>query len=272
VRTLARANIDSLRAMGWRAPEEFVVKAADGVADLYGALYKPFDFDSTRKYPVIEQIYGGPQTVNVPKAFAQTGFGEQAMAQLGFITLILDARGTPERGKAFQDVVYRNFGKNEIPDHAAAIKQLGATRPYMDLSRVGIYGGSWGGYMSIRALVLAPETYHAAVATFAVGDLYDHNALAIEPYMGLIQENREGYEYASSLRSMSNLKGDLLLMAGTSDVNATFSASMKVIEALTRAEKPYSLRVFLEQNHSLTGIADYWRETQRRYFEQHLRP
>jgi len=272
IRVISRANIDSLRQLGWREPEEFTAKAADGKTDLYGVLFKPFDFDPNRKYPVIEYIYGGPQTTNVPHVFGQSWVREQAFAQLGFIAFIVDARGTPERGKAFQDVVYKSFGRNEIPDHAAVLKQLGAARPYLDLSRVGIYGGSWGGYMTIRALVLAPESYHVGVATYPVGDLYDHWAGPIEGYMDLIDRNREGYEYASSLRLMGNLKGRLMLIHGTSDVNATFSATMKLADALTRAGKQYDLRVFPEVNHGLTGVYDYWIDTHRRFFTEHLRP
>jgi len=272
LQVLARGNIDSLRSMGWQDPEEFTAKAADGTTDLYGVLYRPFDFDPTKRYPVIEFIYGGPQRTNVGRAFGNIAGGAVALAQLGFITYVVDARGTAERGKAFQDVVYRNFGRNEIPDHVAVLEQLGAARPYMDLGRVAIMGGSWGGYMTVRAMVLAPDTYHVGVATAPVGDLYDHAAGAIEPYMGLLESNRAGYDYASSLRLADRLKGHLLLMHGTSDVNATFSATMKLADGFTRAGKPYDLRVFSEQNHSVNGIFDYWMETTRQYFVEHLRP
>ncbi len=272
VLTMATANTDPLKAIGWKAPEEFVTKAADGTTDLYGVLIKPFDFDPSLKYPVVEYIYGGPQTSNVPHAFGQSWVREQAVAQLGFIVFVVDGRGTIERGKAFQDVVYGNFGRNEILDHSAALKRVAASRPYMDLSRVGIFGGSWGGYMTVRALLLAPDTYQVGVATYPVGDLYDHAASAIEPYMGLVQTSRAGYDYGSSLRLASNLKGKLLLIVGTSDVNATFSASMKLVDAFTKAGKPYDLRVFMEQNHSLTGVQDYWQETVRQYFVEHLKP
>ncbi len=272
IRVLATATTDSLRAVGWRPPEEFIVKAADGTTDLYGMLIKPFDFDSTRKYPVVEYIYGGPQVTAVTRRFGQAWVREQAIAQLGFVVVVLDARGTVERGKAFQDVVYRNFGRNEIPDHAAALKQLGERHRYLDLNRVGILGGSWGGYMTIRALLTAPTTYHVGIATFPVGDLFDHAASAIEPYMGLLETNPAGYEYGSSLKLAGNLKGKLMLMHGTSDVNATFSATVKVVEALTRAGKQYDLRIFPELNHSLTGVEDYWSETVRQYLTEHLKP
>ncbi|MEO8449939.1 MAG: DPP IV N-terminal domain-containing protein [Gemmatimonadota bacterium] len=272
VQTIARATIDSLKALGWKEPEEYIVKAADGTTDLYGNLYKPFDFDPARKYPVVEYIYGGPQTVNATKTFSQAWVAEQALAQLGFIVVVVDGRGTPERGRAFQDFVYKNFGRNEITDHVAALKGVAASRPYMDMSRVGIYGGSWGGYMTVRAMVTAPETYSVGIATFPVGDLYDHAASAIEPYMGLIANNRDGYEHGSSLRMAGNLKGKLLLIGGTNDVNATFSATIKLVDAFTRANRPYDLRVFAEQNHSLAGVNDYWRATVRDYFVKYLKP
>ena len=143
-----------------------MVKAADRETDLYGVLYKPFNFDPDKKYPVIESIYAGPQTTFVPDSFTDWGvIYPQALAQLGFSVFRVDGRGTPDRGKAFQDVVYGNFGRHEIPDHVATLKQLADERPYMDLSRVGILGHSWGGYFAIRALLLAPDVYQVGVAS-----------------------------------------------------------------------------------------------------------
>ena len=274
LQTLSEANIDALKDLKWSPPEEFIVKAADKKTDLYGVLYKPYDFDSNKKYPVIDQIYNGPQTTWVPRTFTgRRGIWPQALAQLGFIIFMVDGRGTPERGKEFQDVVYGNFGRNEIPDHVATLKKLAEKRPYMDLDNVGIFGGSWGGYMTIRALVLAPEIYHVGIAIYPVVDLYDHMASAIEPFMSLPNNNREGYKYGSSLRMVSNLKGKLLLIHGTSDVNATFSATMKMAEALIRANKPFDLIVFPEMNHSFPGKSgQYALEAIRKYFQEHLKP
>ena len=272
LQTLTTARVDP--ELHWTAPEEFVVKAADGKTDLYGVLFKPWDFDASKKYPVIDNIYGGPQVTWVPREFlGPTGIWPQALAQRGFVVFIVDARGTPERGKAFQDVVYGNFGRNEIPDHVAVLQQLAKERPYMDLDRFGIFGGSWGGYMTIRGMLLAPDVYKAGVAIYPVADLYDHRAGPIEPFMGVPQKNREGYEYGSSLRLADKLKGHLLLIHGTSDVNATFSATMKMVDALTRAGKPYDLMVLPEQTHRLEGQSrDYVLDAVRRYFELHLNP
>lgn len=274
LQVLSQANVDALKELKWSPPEEFSVKAADQKTDLYGVLYKPFDFDPGKKYPVIENIYNGPQITTVPRIFTERrGIWAQALAQLGFIVFIVDGRGTPERGKEFQDVVYRNFGRNEIPDHVATLKQLAARRPCLDTSRVGIFGGSWGGYMTIRALLLAPDVYQVGVSSYPVVDLYDHLHSAIEYYMGLPQNNREGYEYGSSLRLAGNLKGKLLLIHGTSDVNATFSSTMKMVEALVRAGKPYDLIILPDQTHAISGVSrTYWMEAIRRYFEEHLRP
>jgi len=268
VQTLSRSNIDALKKMNWTPPEEFVVKAADKKTDLYGVLFKPCDFDPERKYPVIDYIYNGPNQTHVPRSFT-VGLWPRALAQMGCVVLVVDGRGTPERGKEFQDVVYRNFGRNEIPDHTAALQELAKKRQYMDLSRVGLLGGSWGGYMTIRAMLMASDVYHVGIAYYPVTDLYDHTK-GVERYMGLPQDNREGYEYASSIRLAERLKGKLLLIAGTSDVNAPFTATMKMVDAFIKAEKSFDLIVIPEQDHSLEGNGQYILEAARRYFEEHL--
>jgi dipeptidyl aminopeptidase/acylaminoacyl peptidase len=271
LQTLAQANIDALKELKWNPLEEFVVKAADGETDLYGVLYKPYDFDPGKKYPVIECIYAGPQMWVVPRIFISPAIGAQALAQLGFVTFIVNGRGTPGRGKEFQDVVYGNFGRHEIPDHVAVLKQLASMRSYMDLSRVGIYGHSFGGYFTIRAMLLAPDVYHVGVAS---GGFAEPISTLVEPYLGLLQDNKEEYEYASNLRLAGNLKGKLLLLVGTSEV--LFGTNMKMVEAFIRAGKPYDLNVFPEQEHDFIDDPEiarryYW-ETLRRYFQEHLKP
>ncbi len=276
LQTLWKANIDALKAeLKWKPPEEFVVKAADGKTDLYGVLYKPHDFDPNKKYPVIDNISGRPHSVYVPRAFIQNwwGFPEpQALAQLGFIVFVVDGRGTAERGKEFQDVVYGNIGRYEIPDHVAALKQLAGKRPYMDLSRVGVYGLSWRGYTTIRAMLQAPDVYHVGIAMNADGERYDHSYGEVA-YMGLPQKNKAAYEYASNIRLAGNLKGKLLLIQSTGDMHGTFGWTMKLVEAFIRAGKPYDLIVLPEQGHRFTGkSAAYAQEAIRRYFQEHLKP
>ncbi len=272
IQTLAKADIGALKELKWKPPEEFVVKAEDEKTDLYGVLYKPYDFDPNKKYPVIDVIYAGPYTSVVTHDFIPWGESNSAiaLAQLGFVTFVVDGRGTPERGKAFQDVVYGNFGRSEIPDHLATLKQLAASRPYMDLSRAGVYGHSWGGYFAIRAMLLAPDVYRVGVASSPNVALSDFR-VSVEPYMGLPQSNRDAYEYGSNLRLAGNLKGKLLLIHGTSDDDVPFAETMKMVEALIRAGKPYDLFVLPEMHHDLWNSKAYW-ETVGRYFQEHLKP
>jgi len=275
LQVLAKANIDGLKDLKWSSPDEFVVKAADGKTDLYGIFYKPFDFDPGRKYPVIEYIYGGPMVTNVPRDFGQNALSQfqtfpRALAQLGYLVVVLDARGTPERSKAFQDVVYGNFGRNEIPDHAAALRQLGERYPYLDLKRVAIFGWSWGGYFTFRALTMAPELYKVGVCGAPGFSAY--NLMLYEPYLGLRQDNKEAYEYCTCFWLADQLKGKILFVNGTSDW-ATFPDTIRMIEALVRIGKPYDLVLLPEQGHGPTGKSmTYFIDAAKRYFLTNLPP
>ncbi len=268
--TVAEAEpVDETAAL----PEKFVVPAADGAAELHGLLYKPRDFDPARKYPILDFIYNGPFTTWVPHSYGD-GRGMQArvLAEEGYLVMIVDGRGTTGRGKAFQDVVHLSFGTNEIPDHVSALRALAAERPYVDLDRVGIFGSSWGGYMTVRAMLLAPEVYRAGVAMAPVYDLYDHHATPIEGYMGTPQNNPEAYEAASSLKLAKQLEGHLLLIHGTADVNASFSATMKMTSALIEAGKQHDLVVIPGADHSLRVGGAYAMRAQSEFFAEHLTP
>lgn len=269
LKTVARADIEGLKVLRWAPPEEFTAKAADDRTDLYGVIYKPFDFDPGRKYPVVEIIYAGPMTTEVPRTF----FGSRSnLAQLGFVVVVLDGRGTTERGKEFQDVVYGNLGRHEIPDHVAVLKQIAKQRPYMDMDRVGVYGGSFGGYFAIRAMLLAPAVYRVGVAGAPVAEVYGHSS-RVEPYLGLPTDNPDAYEYASNLRLAGNLEGKLLMIHGTADINAPFSQTMKMADALIRAEKPFDLLVLPGVAHFPRGESErYWHDAVHRYFQEHLKP
>ncbi len=274
VQTLTKADISALEELEWNPPEEFVVKAADGKTDLYGVLYKPFDFDLNKKYPVIDSVYGCPQMNYVPRRFSDwRGLEEQALAQLGFIVFKVDARGTPKRGKDFQDAIYRKMGRLEVEDHKTTLKHLANTRPYMDLTRVGITGHSCGGYFTIRALLQAPEVYHVGVAKAPIADLYYGNAM--EVYMGLPEENREAYEYASNLPLAGNLEGKLLMVHGTHDFSVPLSQTIRMGEAFIRAGKYFDLLVLPGQDHFYwyeEEIDRYVQDATRRYFVEHLKP
>ena len=274
LRILSKANLEALtREIKWTPPEEFSVKAADGTTDLYGVLYKPYDFDPGKMYPVVERsIYTGRAIV--PHGFSTTGnsLRSQAFAQLGFITFMVDARGTTGRGKVFEDATYGQVGGTEIADHVAVLKQLAATRPYMDLSRVGIVGHSAGGYDVLRAMLLYPETYQVGIALAAPADPLNQLFDDFEPLLGMPQENEQAYADASCLPLADRLRGKLLLIHGTSDTSAPVSHVLRMADALARADRPFDMLILPEQSHSFPTRRRYVRETIRRYFQEHLQP
>jgi len=271
LQALSTVNPDALAELHWGPPEEFVVKAADGQTDLYGVLYKPYDFDPEKKYPVIEVIYGGAWHSEIVRStFTPGGYLRSAheLAQLGFITFVVDGRGTPERGKEFRDIVY-----GSIADHVATLAQLAVKRPYMDLDRVGIFGHSFGGYMALRAMLQFPDIYHVAVASAPYVELAGADFGDAEPYLGLPQENRQTYQDTSNLLLAENLKGRLMLIHGTGDFIVPVSHTLKMVDALIEADKPFDLLVLPGRDHRLWRNAhSYVRELRRRYFQEHLKP
>jgi dipeptidyl aminopeptidase/acylaminoacyl peptidase len=261
----AEADTSALSQIHYAPPEAITVLAADGVTPLYGVLYKPWDFDPRKRYPVIDRIYGGPFTTVVPWGFV--GISEEtrvagALAQMGFIVMVLDARGTPGRGKVFQDATYGRIGQLEIPDHVAALRQAVTTRPYMDMDRVGIYGHSWGGYFALRGMLTAPDFFKAGYAG-APGEL-EEESIINEPYLGLRNKNPDGYRAGSNLLIAANLCGVLRIMHGTSDVNAPLSTTMRVVDALIHANKRFELLIMPGQPHSPADPA-------RRYYHDDVR-
>jgi dipeptidyl aminopeptidase/acylaminoacyl peptidase len=265
VEVLSRANASAAMAIAPNPPEELTAKAADGVTDLFGVLYKPYDFDPNKRYPVLDFIYAGPQMMRVPRTFANDA-RERAYANLGIIVFVVDARGTPGRGKAFQDVVYGNVGRNEIPNHVAVLKQIAAARSYVDMSRVGVLGGSFGGYFAIRAMLQAPEVFQTGIALAP-----DGGTDSLRLWMGSPEENKEGYAFALNTGMAGNLRGHLLLIHGTSDTNAPFASTVRMIDALERAGKPYDLVILPEQDHGAQNSL-YALQAVKRYLIEHLKP
>lgn len=274
IATIARADVTALEALRIPPAEEFTVTAADGSTVLWGVLYKPFDFDPRRHYPVVEYIYGGPNLALV-RHNSEPGYGEfnnhvHALAHLGFITVVLDARGTPRRSKAFHDVVHGRWGRHEIADHAGALRQLAARFPWLDLARVGIYGHSWGGHFATRALAEAPDIYRVGVASAPGYDPYDANIY--EPYIGQPQEVREAYEFANPVNLAPRIQGRLMIIAGSSD-HGVYSSVMKMVEGLVRAGVDHDLVILPGEGHGYLGSAGRYalrRITQ--HFITHLQP
>jgi dipeptidyl aminopeptidase/acylaminoacyl peptidase len=271
IRTVSTADISELvEYLQWSPPEQFTVKAADGETDIYGIIVKPFDFEPAKKYPVVEHIYNGPHSTFFPLSLpAVATNAETAMANLGVVLVLLDGRGTPGRGKEFQDASYGRMGM-EIEDHVAALSQLAAERPYMDLDRVGIYGISYGGYLTLHAMLTRPDVYKVGVATAPLVDL-GHAMAYTEHYMGLPQSNPEGYEAGANTALAGNLDGRLLIVHATKDVSAPFSGTMKMVDALIKAGKRFDLMILPEQGHVPFGEpGKYWMNLKHRYLEEHL--
>lgn len=281
VRVLAEANIDHLREFGWVAPKEYVVKAADGETDLWATLYFPNNFDPEKRYPVVEYIYAGPQTTWRPMDFGDDlgPFGAllgravnfpKALAQLGFLVVILDGRGTPERSKAFHDTIYMNWGQFEIDDHAGALRQLGQRLPFMDLDRVGVMGASWGGHYALRAMTQAPGLYKVGISQ--VPGYSSRRFILYEVYLGMPQENKAAYDAADALALAPLLKGDLLQIGGINDTG-TQADLFQMSERLIRLGKQHRMMVYPNTGHGAMGkTAEYDMELKKRYFIEKLKP
>lgn len=250
----------------WKAPEEFVVKAADGKTSLYGLLYKPYDFDPNVKYPVLQFF----ELRQVRKFLHDEGYGGTSLAQLGYIVVTASGRGTDGRGKAFQNADRGHLGQLQVADQVAVLKQVAATRSFMDLTRVGVLGGSYPGFMTTRAMLVAPDVYRVGIAVNAISDMAAH--WRNEAELGPPETSRAAYEYASNLRLASALKGRLLLIHGTRDTDVPISHTMRMVDALTKARKPYDLILLPDQPHVPTGNSwTYMRDRIARYLQEHLK-
>ncbi len=250
---LGTVDIAPLLATGWRRPEPFVARARDGVTEIHGLMLFPTDFDPERRYPVVDYIYPGPCAAYVPVAFpssAKRGFWfGQALAQLGFIVVMIDGMGTGYRSRAFQDVAYgRNFGEaGGIADHVTALRQLAATRPYLDLDRVGIYGISGGGYAAARAILEFPDFFKVAVSYAGNHDQRLYHAAWGEQYVGWPEGDL--YDPQANAHLASNLVGKLLLIAGDMDGDVHPAATFRLAAALIEANKTFDMLIVPNGSH-----------------------
>ncbi|GII95417.1 S9 family peptidase [Sinosporangium siamense] len=264
------ADVGDLVALGWRGPERVRVRAADGVTEIYGTLFFPLDFDPGRSYPVVEHVYPGPQIHRVAPGFGDPSWSEVfAVAALGFIVVTLDGRGTPGRSKAFHDESYGRMGEaGATHDHVAGITELAATRPYMDLTRVGVFGHSGGGYAAARSILAHPDFYHVGVASSGnhENDLYC--AGWAELYQG--PYDKELYQDVNNSLLAHRLKGKLFLVHGDGDDNVFPYHTMRLVDALIRAGKDFDLLLIPGAEHGLFGYEGYVAKRTWDYFVRHL--
>ncbi len=271
--TPEHSDITRLVAAGWKPPIPFTVKAWDRKTDLYGLLFRPTRFDSTRKYPIVNAIYPGPQIGSVTgRSFLPSRGDAQALAELGFVVVQLDAMGTPMRSKAFHDAFYGNMGDNGLPDQVAAMKELAQRYSWIDLGRAGIYGHSGGGYAAADAILRYPDFFKVAVSEAGNHDNREYEDDWGERYQGLLTRNPDGttsYDNQANQLQAKNLKGKLLIAYGTTDNNVPPDNSLLLIDALIKANKDFDVLPLPNRRHGF-GSEPYMIRRRWDYFVRNL--
>jgi dipeptidyl aminopeptidase/acylaminoacyl peptidase len=270
---LERADIARLTAAGWKPPEPFTVKARDGVTDLYGLMFKPTSFDATKKYPIVNHIYPGPQTGSVGgRSFSAARGDCQALAELGFIVVEIDGMGTPWRSKKFHEAYFGNLGDNTLPDQVAGMKQLAARYPWIDIDRAGIYGHSGGGYAAAGAMFHYPEFFKVGISEAGNHDNREYEDDWAEKWQGLLQTSSDGstsYDNQANQLFAKNLNGHLLLAHGTMDSNVPPYNTLLVVDELIKANKDFDLLLLPNRNHGF-GNEAYMVRRRWDYFVRYL--
>ena len=263
---LEHAGDHRLIKAGWQAPERFVAKGRDGVTDIYGVIFGPTNFDPKKKYPVVEDIYAGPQDSFAPKTF-KPFYSQQEIAELGFIVVQMDGMGTANRSKKFHDVCWKNLADAGFPDRILWIKAAAAKHKEMDLSRIGIYGGSAGGQNAMRALLDHGDFYKVSVADCGCHDNRMDKIWWNEQWLGWPMD--DSYVRSSNVADAWKLQGKLLLMVGELDHNVDPSSTMQVVNALEKANKDFD---FIEITGSDHGSAEtpYGKKRRAEFLVQNL--
>ena len=274
ITTLEKTDISKLTATGWKAPEPIKVKSSDGKWDLYGLMFTPKDFDKTKKYPIVNYIYPGPQGGGVgSRSFSAARSDHQSLADLGFIVIIIDGACNPNRSKSFHDACYGNMGSNTLDDQVAGIKQLASTRPFLDLDKVGVWGHSGGGFATADAMFTYPDFYKVGISESGNHDNRNYEDDWGERYIGLMEKGIDGktnYEKQANQINAGNLKGKLMLVHGGMDDNVPPYNTYLVVEALQKANKDFDLVVFPNARHGYGAESYYMTRRRWDYFAKNL--
>ena len=261
---LETADLSRLFDAGYKYPERFKVKAADGITDLYGVMYKPFDFDSTKCYPLIEYVYPGPQTEAVNESWSSGMNRIDRLAQMGFIVITIGNRGGhPNRSKWYHNFGYGNLRDYGLADKKVAAQQLIARHSFIDGERVGIHGHSGGGFMSTAAILYYPDFFKAAVSCAGNHDNRIYNRWWSEKHHGIKENINEtdttfAYRISNNQELASRLKGHLMLVTGDMDNNVNPANTIRVINALIRANKRFDILLLPGQRHSFSDMDEYF--------------
>jgi dipeptidyl aminopeptidase/acylaminoacyl peptidase len=276
VMQLEKADISKLIATGWKPPIPFHVKAADGKTDIYGQMFVPTNLDPSKKYPIINNPYPGPQTGSVGgRAFSVARGDRQALAELGFVVVTIDGRGTPGRSKSFHDAYYGAMGRdNTIPDQIAGMKELASRYPYIDIDRVGIWGHSGGGFATSTAMFRFPDFFDVGIAESGNHDQRMYEDDWGERYQGLVtvtsEDGKDSYEIEANQNFAKNLKGHLLLAHGTMDNNVPLNNTLLVVDALIKANKDFDLLLIPNAAHGYGAASNYMQRRRWDYFVKWL--
>ena len=274
VKELARADISRLQAAGWVAPEPFTVKARDGKTDLHGLMFKPSNFDPSRKYPIVNYIYPGPQVGSIrTRGFAASHGDNQALAELGFIVVAIDGMGTPYRSKAFHDAYFADIGDNTLPDQVTGMKQLAERHAFIDIDRAGIWGHSGGGNATGTAMFRYPDFFKVGISESGNHDNRNYEDDWAEKWQGLEVKDKDGksnYDDQANQNHAKHLQGKLFLIHGMMDDNVPPSSTMLVVDALVKANKDFDLLLLPHARHGY-GMDSYYVMRRRwDYFVEHL--
>jgi dipeptidyl-peptidase 4 len=271
---VAKQDITKLVAAGWVPPIPITVKGRDGKTDLYGFMFKPTNFDASKKYPIVNHVYPGPQTGSCGgRQFAASHGDEQSLAELGFIVVCIDGMGTPWRSKAFHEFYFGNLGDNTIPDQISGMKDLAAKYPWIDLDKVGIYGHSGGGNATGAAMFHYPDFFKVGIAESGNHDQRDYEDDWAEKWAGLEKKNADGtsnYDSQANQNFVQNLKGKLLLAHGTMDNNVPLNNTLLVVEALIKANKDFDLLIIPNVPHGYGYATQYMTRRRWDYFVKNL--
>lgn len=257
---ILKTDLKKFNELGLKKVEVFEFTAADGDTKLHGMLHFPSNFDPSKKYPLILSNYGGPGV----NAFTETFRTPSAITEFGFLVVNIDGRNVGGRGKKMLDKLYGNLGIVEMDDFAEGIKSL-YDRPYVDKTKVGVFGTSYGGTVAAMSLLRFPAVYHAAVANSAVTDWRNYDNIYTERYMNLLENNKKGYEASSLMNYAKNLEGELMIFYGTNDNNVHPANSLQLIQALQKAGKSFEVQVGPDQGHT---AVNFYRMME--FFIQHL--
>jgi dipeptidyl aminopeptidase/acylaminoacyl peptidase len=275
VMNLEKADISQLLATGWKPPVPIKVKAADGVTDLYGMMFRPTNLDPNRKYPIINNAYPGPQSGSVgSRSFATAHGDKEALAELGFIVVSIDGRGTPGRSKSFHDAYYGAMGRdNTVPDQVAGMKDLAKQYPYIDIDKAAMWGHSGGGFITADAMFRFPDFFKVGIAESGNHDQRQYEDDWGERYQGLLVRNADGtdnYDIEANQSMAKNLKGHLLLAHGTMDNNVPPYNTLLVADALIKANKDFDMLMLPNQPHGYGNMSNYMMRRRWDYFVKYL--